>query len=57
MSEDFRAGQEAMMADLGARGITDARVLKAMAVVPRHEFVPENMRQEAYNLRPLLWRL
>ena len=31
------------------RGITDARVLAAMVAVPREEFVPENVRAEAYD--------
>jgi protein-L-isoaspartate(D-aspartate) O-methyltransferase len=35
------------------RGITDARVLEAMRTVPRHEFVPEEMRPFAYDDRPL----
>jgi len=38
---------------LKARDITDPRVLKAMATVPRHLFVPESLRDEAYNDRPL----
>jgi protein-L-isoaspartate(D-aspartate) O-methyltransferase len=31
------------------RGITDARVLAAMGAVPRHDFIPENVRVEAYD--------
>lgn len=38
---------------LRMRGISDERVLKAMEQVPRHEFVPENMRQYAYEDSPL----
>ena len=34
-------------------GITDERVLDAMKRVPRHEFVPEDMRDRAYEDRPL----
>ena len=34
---------------LQERGITDARVLKAMRCVPRHEFVPEAQRGAAYD--------
>lgn len=34
-------------------GITDERVLDAMKRVPRHEFVPEDMRERAYEDRPL----
>jgi protein-L-isoaspartate(D-aspartate) O-methyltransferase len=35
------------------RDITNARVLHAMANVPRHEFVPEKLRQGAYEDHPL----
>jgi protein-L-isoaspartate(D-aspartate) O-methyltransferase len=35
------------------RGITNRQVLKAMAAVPRHEFVPENVRKQAYADHPL----
>jgi len=36
-----------------ARGIKDPRVIKAMRKVPRHLFVPENIRERAYDDRPL----
>lgn len=35
------------------RGIRDARVLTAMRQIPRHEFVPEEFRDSAYQDRPL----
>ena len=35
------------------RGITEARVLDAMRTVPRHLFVPENLRARAYRDSPL----
>jgi protein-L-isoaspartate(D-aspartate) O-methyltransferase len=35
------------------RGITNARVIAAMTKVPRHEFVPERLRTQAYDDRPL----
>jgi protein-L-isoaspartate(D-aspartate) O-methyltransferase len=38
---------------LAQRGIRDHRVLDAMRYVPRHEFVPELLRQDAYEDRPL----
>ena len=38
---------------LVARGIRDARVLKAMAAVPRVEFVPADVRDRAYADGPL----
>ncbi|HEX3818976.1 MAG TPA: protein-L-isoaspartate(D-aspartate) O-methyltransferase [Candidatus Sulfotelmatobacter sp.] len=39
---------------LRARGISDARVLDAMARVPRHEFVPETYRDQAYEDHPVV---
>jgi protein-L-isoaspartate(D-aspartate) O-methyltransferase len=36
-----------------ARGVSDARVLRALAAVERHRFVPEALRGEAYADRPL----
>lgn len=39
--------------DLKGRGITDPRVLAAMAAIPRHLFVPERLRASAYDDRPL----
>jgi protein-L-isoaspartate(D-aspartate) O-methyltransferase len=38
---------------LRVRGIRDERVLDAMARVPRHEFVPPEYRNEAYEDHPL----
>ncbi len=38
---------------LRARGIHDARVLEAMVQVPRHEFVPAELREQAYEDGPL----
>jgi len=38
---------------LQSRGITDSRVLAAMAKVPRHLFVPEALRERAYSDHPL----
>jgi protein-L-isoaspartate(D-aspartate) O-methyltransferase len=38
---------------LRARGIRDERVLDAMARVPRHEFVPSEYRDEAYEDHPI----
>jgi protein-L-isoaspartate(D-aspartate) O-methyltransferase len=35
------------------RGIRDERVLQAMATVPRHEFVPPEVRDQAYEDHPL----
>ena len=38
---------------IASRGITNPRVLAAMAKVPRHEFVPEPLAGEAYEDHPL----
>jgi protein-L-isoaspartate(D-aspartate) O-methyltransferase len=47
--EDWRRQREHMVrSQLDRRGIRDARVLAAMAAVPRHLFVPERSRSEAY---------
>jgi protein-L-isoaspartate(D-aspartate) O-methyltransferase len=42
-----------MLARLRAAGIRDARVLEAMAAVPRHALVPEALRHRAYDDRAL----
>ena len=38
---------------IAERGIRDFRVLDAMRAVPRHEFVPQSFRQDAYEDHPL----
>jgi len=38
---------------LRSRGIRDERVLRAMERVPRHEFIPESLRVDAYADMPL----
>lgn len=38
---------------VAARGVTDPRVLEAMRVVPREEFVPANLAEFAYEDAPL----
>jgi len=46
--------RERMVADqIQARGVTDPRVLAAMRTVPRHRFVPEQLRPQAYEDHPL----
>lgn len=46
--------RKAMVAtQIEARGVTDARVLAAMRNVPRHRFVPAELRYTAYSDRPL----
>jgi protein-L-isoaspartate(D-aspartate) O-methyltransferase len=52
--DPWRAARQRMVErQLAARGIKDGRVLAAMGKVPRHEFVPEARRAEAYDDRPL----
>ncbi len=49
-SEEDRRRREAMVEhQLRARGISDERVLAAMASVPRHLFVPPELRARAYD--------
>jgi protein-L-isoaspartate(D-aspartate) O-methyltransferase len=48
-----RQREEMVRTQLAARGIRDLRVLDAMGKVPRHEFVPETFRQDAYEDHPL----
>jgi len=47
------AARARLIAELRAEGIEDERVLAALAKVPRHEFVEEAWRGEAYKNRPL----
>ncbi len=52
--DDLRARRLRMVAEqIEARGITDPAVLAAMRAVPRHRFVPADMRALAYNDSPL----
>jgi len=52
--DPFRLQRERMVrTQLAERGIRDVRVLDAMRNVPRHEFVPVTLRQEAYEDHPL----
>jgi protein-L-isoaspartate(D-aspartate) O-methyltransferase len=51
---DYAAARKNMVArQLVARGISDPRVLDAMEEVPRHLFVEEYLRREAYDDNPL----
>jgi len=52
--EVFAARRKEMVEkQLLRRGVNDARVLAAMAAVPREEFVPEEFRHQAYHDAPL----
>ncbi|MFZ2447668.1 MAG: protein-L-isoaspartate(D-aspartate) O-methyltransferase [Syntrophobacteraceae bacterium] len=51
---NFKKARERMVeTQLAARGIHDPRVLEAMREVPRHLFVDEALRDQAYNDHPL----
>jgi protein-L-isoaspartate(D-aspartate) O-methyltransferase len=52
---DLQARQRAAMVatQIENRGVTDSRVLAAMRKVPRHHFVPPDMRDRAYDDSPL----
>lgn len=50
----YQEERESMVTtQIKSRGIKDMNVLEAMEKVPRHVFVPENMRKAAYNDEPL----
>jgi protein-L-isoaspartate(D-aspartate) O-methyltransferase len=54
MSEDYEALRKRMVASqIEGRGIRDLRVLGAMRKVPRHAFVPDDMKSYAYADEPL----
>jgi len=52
---DVFAAERALMveAQLGRRGIADARVLQAMGRIPRERFVPQELQEKAYGDFPL----
>lgn len=52
-SESTEARRRMIERDLAGRDITDEVVLRAMGKVPRHEFVPEALRDSAYADHPL----
>lgn len=53
-SRDWDAERRRMVdQQMRARDITDQRVLDAMRAVPRHQFVPEGRRDEAYEDSPI----
>jgi protein-L-isoaspartate(D-aspartate) O-methyltransferase len=55
-TDHFSAARQQMVTSQlmsASRGITNSRVIKAMCSVPRHEFVPQELRALAYDDRPL----
>src|SRR6202049_4604044 len=53
MSDPTAARQLMVDSQLRARGISDPRVLDAMLRIPRHQFVPDTYRAQAYEDHPL----
>jgi protein-L-isoaspartate(D-aspartate) O-methyltransferase len=51
--ESADARERMVREQIQARGVRDPRVLEAMRRVPRHELVPEDQRELAYEDRPL----
>jgi protein-L-isoaspartate(D-aspartate) O-methyltransferase len=52
--DKYKALRERMVENqIEARGISDNNVLASMRIVPRHLFVPENLRDDAYGDYPL----
>ncbi len=52
--QDYQISRKRMVAEqLISGGVTDPRVLTAMAKIPRHLFVPEGMVSQAYSDHPL----
>lgn len=53
-ADTFTAQRQAMVAEqIRARDVRDAAVLRAMEIVPRHEFVPADVLAQAYADHPL----
>lgn len=54
-ADDSRRAEREQMIEtqIAARGVNDVRVLRALRDVPRHEFVPEEHREHAYQDWPL----
>lgn len=51
---DYSAARSKMVdTQIATRGIENPAILEAMRIVPRHEFVPEDLRALAYNDHPL----
>jgi protein-L-isoaspartate(D-aspartate) O-methyltransferase len=54
LAGEFEKARTLMVNDqIEARGVTNAHVLAAMLKVPRHDFVPERLRDAAYDDGPL----
>jgi len=52
-NDEFSARERMVEGQIRSRGVKDARVLAAMRKIPRHDFVPPEVRDHAYEDRPL----
>ena len=53
-AQDWQKARDAMVdTQIVSRGVRDTRVLAAMRSVPRHLFVPEDLRAQSYQDHPL----
>ena len=51
---EMKTAREKMVAlQIAGRDVSDKRVIEAMKKVPRHDFVPEGVKSQAYDDRPL----
>jgi protein-L-isoaspartate(D-aspartate) O-methyltransferase len=51
--EEKRQERDRMVDEIRSYGLKDERVLAAMSAVPRHEFVPQDLRHRAYADSPM----
>lgn len=51
--QKFEKQRRQLVADIRSQGVRDKAVLDAIQAVPRHRFVPDELRQRAYENRPL----
>jgi protein-L-isoaspartate(D-aspartate) O-methyltransferase len=52
-AERVKEREEMVAEQIAARDVKDPNVLKAMRIVPRHAFVPDNVQKSAYGDHPL----
>ncbi|MGA1979000.1 MAG: protein-L-isoaspartate(D-aspartate) O-methyltransferase [Sedimentisphaerales bacterium] len=52
-AELVKEREEMVAEQIQARDVNDPNVLKAMRIVPRHAFIPENVQKQAYGDYPL----
>lgn len=53
-ADDYTAQRERMVrTQIAARGVTDAKVLEALREIPRHCFIPDELRGKAYGDHPV----